>query len=138
MSFVHATLVLLTFVHISNISTNFNETFWLLNPIYGRSKFFWTTHRSVRRKLLGSKIIWTQNYFGPKILGSNIFGAKLFWIKNSNFLHSYFLTQNFLDQNCFWPYIFGVKTFWTHKFFGQKISLHQIFLTYCADVHDLT
>ena len=40
-------------------------------------------HHFVRRKLLGSKIIWTQNDLGPKILlGSNIFGPKLFWIQN--------------------------------------------------------
>ena len=50
-------------------------------------------------KLLECKIIWTQNYLGPKIhLGSNIF-----WTKN---YFGFISTQILFD-----PKIFGFKTF---------------------------
>ena len=95
----------------------------LLNPIFGRSKFYWTTHYFVRRKLLESKIIWTQNYLGPKILGSNICGPKLIWIQNF-ILTQLFFTQNFLDP----------KLFEHTNFLDTKCLCTQNFvLTYHAD-----
>ena len=80
-------------------------------------------HHFVRRKLLESKIIWTQNYLGPKILGSNICGPKLIWIQNF-ILTQLFFTQNFLDP----------KLFEHTNFLDTKCLCTQNFvLTYHAD-----
>ena len=109
MTFVHATLVLVTFVHISNIWPNFNQTFW--------TQFL--DHHFVRPKLLGSKIIWTQNHLGPRILlGSYIFRPKLFWIQN--FILTQFFYPKFWTKMIFDSKFFGPKTFWTHNFLDTK------------------
>ena len=104
-TFVHATFILVTFVHISNIWPNFNQTFW---TEFLRVKINFDPH-FVRHKLLGSKSIWIQNDLEPRILlGSNIFLPNLFWI------------QNLISTQFFYPKLVGSKTFWTHNLFGDK------------------
>ena len=69
-------------------------------------------HHFVRRKLLGSKIIWTQNYLGPKIIGTkNILDPKFY-----------------LDTIIFWPRIFWPSLFLTQNFSDPKLFEHTKFL----------
>ena len=83
----------------------------------------------VKPKLFGSKIIWTQNYLGPKILlGFNILWTKNYFGSKILFWHKFFFNQNFRDQN-----YFGPKYVWTHNFLDKKFFVPKYFLTYLAD-----
>ena len=124
-TFVKATYVLVTFVHISNISafywSNFDQTFWtqfFLDHDFCRPKCSWA-------KLLRTHIFLMQIFFSsPKMLGLTVFIPEILLDpkKKSN---SIFFTPNF-----FRPKIFpDPKYFWTQNFFKFFFS-DEIFFTY--------
>ena len=81
--------VLATFVHLSISSISNPILTKLFGAIFWGIKHFFEQH-FVGPKLLGYKIIKTQNYLGPKVLlGSIFFKQKLFYIQN------FILKQNF-------------------------------------------
>ena len=134
-TFVKATFVLATFVHIRNVSAvtdpiltkRLGPNFWqaltfLIEIFLGPYKFF------------GPTILWTQNLWTQNFVWT-FFSNKFFW------------TQIFYDINIFWTPIFldlkylptqnFVKPnfFWVHKFFvTNKIFLGPKFFSFFFNV----
>ena len=128
-TFVQATYVMATFVHISNISA-------VTGPIF--------------TKLFGSKFLEFIIFVGQNVLGPNIFRPKFFSDTNffptqnpfrdqrfwtSKFIgHKKFSNPKFLFQTQFFSKIFsdtksiGPNIFWTHNFFGPKVFRPKIVL----------
>ena len=105
-TFVHATYVLATLVHISNISAVTDQILTkLLDPIFGGPDF-------CRQYLFGPKYFFDQNFFPP-------------W---------FFWTRFFLDLKSFFPKISWTQNFWTKNFFNLNFFilnfLNLFFLTY--------
>ena len=125
MTFVQATFVLETYVHIRNISavsfSGLDQAFW--------TQFFWG------HNFCGSKCFRTtlldQNFPNPNFfqiqifLLPNIFEPQFYWTKNS-FKHNIFLDTNFLSptffsepkffrSQLFFNFFFNQKSLWTQK-----------------------
>ena len=143
-TFVQATFVLATIVHIRNISvlTDLGHTFWtrflgalvflnlafLTQTFFRPIKFFWT------------KIFWTKFFLTKIFFDPSCFGIKIFWSQNLSdlkniliqffetqiffgqkiVLNPFFFTQNCLDTKCFLDQLF---------FLTKNISLVELILT---------
>ena len=108
-TFVQATSILATFVHIRNICEGALSLAGL--------NFF------------GPEILWTNNFFDPKFFWSKFFLIKFFfgfcWCKLSkNFEPELFSSKNFLDQHFFGPiFVLVKKKLVPKKHFDPKIFL---------------
>ena len=113
-TFVQATFVLATFVHISNVSAFtdllLTKLFWpnffgALFLLY--QHFVWPT-KPCATNFLDPKIYMYLNFFGPEILRTNLFVDPKFFEPNI-----------FEDQKIFNPKFLGWQKFWT--FFLDQI-----------------
>ena len=127
-TFVRATFLLATFVHIRNISA---VTEHILTKPFGPNFL----HALIS---LDPKFCWPTNFWSQNFLDRRFWDSKFLWTKNfvdANFLWTqHFLTKNYCrPKSIFWPQIilvqkvFCIKSFGSKKTLDQKYFLDQIF-----------
>ena len=124
-TFVKATFVLATFVHIRNVSA---VTDPILSKRFGPNfsqaltfliEFFWDPIKFLDQQFCEPKI------FGPKyLIGHHFFSNKFFWTQifwDKHFLYSNFFRLKISSDSkfCWTKFFFWIKEFWVHKFLLQ-------------------
>ena len=113
-TFVQATYVLATVVHISNISAITDQ---ILTNSLGALRPHFFDQTSFDQKILWTKIFWDKHFFTliycwtrffltydllyPKFSGPNIFGSRIFL--NLHFFDKFFFDLNFVQTRFFDP-----------------------------------